>query len=145
MQPTSSYQIFFWFCKIGIIHYHIFRRSKIPLRLKSFKMIPLNGLNYHRDINSRLSLWEDLGRVVGHLFSTNFHSIGLYQQQSICATGWDQYWIQLIVTTPTTTQPQHSSWVGHENDFAHHHTNSTSAFRSPRWTFIDHSLKWCDQ
>ena len=26
-----------------------------------------------------------------------------------------------IVTTPTTTKPQHSSWVGHENDFAHHH------------------------
>ena len=25
-----------------------------------------------------------------------------------------------IATTPTTTQPQHSSWVGHENDFAHH-------------------------
>ena len=26
----------------------------------------------------------------------------------------------LIVTTPTTTQPQHSSWVGQENDLAHH-------------------------
>ena len=25
----------------------------------------------------------------------------------------------IIVTTPTKTQPQHSSWVGHENDFAH--------------------------
>ena len=24
-----------------------------------------------------------------------------------------------IVTTPTTTQPRHSSWFGHENDFAH--------------------------
>ena len=23
----------------------------------------------------------------------------------------------IIVTTPTTTQPQHRSWVGHENDF----------------------------
>ena len=31
-----------------------------------------------------------------------------------------------IVTTPTTTQPQHSSWVGHASDFAHHHPPSTT-------------------
>ena len=38
----------------------------------------------------------------------------------------------IIVTTPTTTQPQHCSWVGHENKCKnpttplHHHTNSTA-------------------
>ena len=38
------------------------------------------------------------------------------------------------------TQPQHSCWFGHENDFANPtHTNSTAASVSLRTTFIDYN------
>ena len=37
------------------------------------------------------------------------------------------------------TQPQHSGWVGHENDFTNptHHTNSTASSLTLRTTFND--------
>ena len=40
----------------------------------------------------------------------------------------------IIVRTPTTTQPQHSSWVGHKNDFAnpnHPPTTTTETQHQP--------------
>ena len=47
-------------------------------------------------------------------------------------------------TQHNVTQPQHSGWVGHENDFgktrpSHHHRNSTAASVSLRTTFIDYN------
>ena len=44
-------------------------------------------------------------------------------------------------TAQPATQTQHSSWVGHENNFTNPTPkNSTEAFRSLRLLFIDHNL-----
>ena len=36
-----------------------------------------------------------------------------------------------FVTAPTTTQPQHSSWVGHENDTTPPPTTTTETQHQP--------------
>ena len=46
---------------------------------------------------------------------------------------YNHFWIENVVTTPTTTQPQHSSWVGHENDFAPPIPPPTQTQHQPLW------------
>ena len=50
----------------------------------------------------------------------------------------------LIVTTPTTTQPHHSSWFGHENDFAHNQIYGQKNCLVSNYTFI-YCLDLCSE
>ena len=80
------------------------------------------------------------------------HDISSHEMSSNFSKKWKRKyvlaWFVMIVFChnphDNTTQPQHRSWVGHENDFANptpphptHHRNSTLALRSLRLTFID--------
>ena len=100
------------------------------------------------------SLYNIITRLVCGCLSLSRCVFG-WQTSGWHCTLWPHYFWQLIVvTTPTTTQHNLNvnTAVGLDMKMTvqtppttTHHRNSKSAFRSPRWTFIDHNLIRCDQ
>ena len=67
-------------------------------------------------------------------FRDNFQKHKVWRPETNLTTMWK---VSVIITTPTTTQPQHGSWVGHKNDFPHHHhhppTTNSKLFLTQFW------------